>query len=135
MLWKPMGYYKSMLLTVRIGLVGAVLMAMVGLATLGSLMGGLLLLLIAAMCFVDCLRLHRLLLSEGPWGFSEEDPNIFAAASYDRRYAGQFDASSSRDTADKESRCDVSCVSVACCAVLSVVAPAASLPIWLSNAA
>src|SRR6266498_3261956 len=36
-LWRPMGYYKSMLLTVNIGLAGSVLMAMVGLATLGTL--------------------------------------------------------------------------------------------------
>jgi len=79
-LWKPMGYYKSMLLTVRIGLVGSVLMGMVALATFGTMMGGILLLCIAVMCFVNCMNMRRILLTEGPWAFSDEDESIYAAA-------------------------------------------------------
>jgi Zn-dependent protease len=78
-LWRPMGYYKSMLLTVNIGLVGSMLMAMIGIATFGALMGGLLLILIALMCFMNCLNMRRMLLAEGPYAF-EEDEGIYAAA-------------------------------------------------------
>ena len=79
-LWKPLGYYKSMLITVNIGLVGAVLMAMVGIATFGTMMGGLLLILIALSCFMTSLNMRRILLAEGPWGFQDEDESIYAAA-------------------------------------------------------
>lgn len=72
-LWKPLGYYKSMILTLNIGLVGAVLMMMVGLATLGSIGGGLLLLFIGLSCLMNCLQTRRLMLAEGPWGFVDED--------------------------------------------------------------
>ena len=82
-LWKPLGYYKSMLITVNIGLVGAVLMAMVGLATFGTIMGGFLLILIALMCFMNCLNMRRMLVTEGPWGFSEEDTVDYAASLHD----------------------------------------------------
>ncbi len=83
-LWKPMGYYKSMILTMNIGLGGALLLAMVGIATFGSIGGGLLLIAIAAMCFMNCLQTRAMLRAEGPWAFSEEDMpdhgNLYAAA-------------------------------------------------------
>ena len=79
-LWKPMGYYKSMLLTVNIGIGGAVLMMMVGLATFGAVMGGLLLILIGLMCLMNCINMRRMLLTEGPWGFSEEDTIDYSAS-------------------------------------------------------
>ena len=48
-LWKPLGYYRSMMITLNIGLVGSVLMSMVGVASFGALCGGLLLILIAVL--------------------------------------------------------------------------------------
>jgi stage IV sporulation protein FB len=72
-LWKPMGYYKSMLVTVNVGLVGSVLMAMVGIASFGSVFGGLLLLFIAINCFMNCYRTRQMLKAEGPWAFQDED--------------------------------------------------------------
>jgi Zn-dependent protease len=81
-LWKPMGYYKSMLLTVNIGLGGSVLMAMVGIATFGTFGGGLLLILIALSCFMNCLSMRRQLLAAGPYGL-EEDEGIDYSAAYD----------------------------------------------------
>jgi stage IV sporulation protein FB len=81
-LWKPMGYYKSMLLTVNIGLGGSVIMAMVGVATFGMIGGGLLLILIAVSCFLACLNMRRQLLAAGPYGL-EEDEGIDYSAAYD----------------------------------------------------
>ncbi len=78
-LWKPLGYYKSMLITVNVGLVGSVLMALVAVATFGSMLGGVLLLFIAFSCFTNCLNMRRMLITEGPWAF-QEDEGIYAAA-------------------------------------------------------
>lgn len=72
-LWKPMGYYKSMLVTMNVGLVGSVLMIMVGLATFGSIMGGLLLIFIGISCLMNCYRMRAMLKAEGPWAFTEEE--------------------------------------------------------------
>jgi len=80
-LWKPLGYYRSMLITVNIGLVGSVLMAMVALAGFRGLAGGLLL-FIAINCFITCLQYRQLLRAEGPWGFQEEDSVDYGASLY-----------------------------------------------------
>lgn len=89
-LWKPMGYYKSMLLAVNIGIGGAVLMMMIGVATFGALMGGFLLIMIGLMCLMTCLNMRRTLLAEGQWGFSEEDAVDYGASLYNqpKRKAG-----------------------------------------------
>lgn len=81
-LWKPMGYFKSMLITVNVGLVGSVLMAMVAIASMGSPFGGLLLLFIAINCFMNCLQYRQHLRSEGPWGFQEEDGPDYGGSIY-----------------------------------------------------
>ncbi len=65
-LWPKMGHYRSMLLTVNIGLVGSVIMFMVGIATFGSIGGGLLLIFIAISCFVNCLQQRWMTLANGP---------------------------------------------------------------------
>lgn len=72
-LWKPMGYYKSMMLALNIGLVGSALMFMVGAATFGMIGGGLLLILIAVNCFINCYQLRAVMKAEGPWAFADED--------------------------------------------------------------
>jgi len=80
-LWRPLGYYKSMLLTMNIGLVGSVLMFMIGIATWSTLGGGLLLMLIAVSCFLSCFQTRAMMRAEGPWGFQEEDESIDYSAS------------------------------------------------------
>jgi hypothetical protein len=72
-LWKPMGYYKSMLLALNVGLVGAALMMMVGIATFGTLGGGLLLTFIGLNCLMNCYQMKTMMTAEGPWAFSNED--------------------------------------------------------------
>ena len=79
-LWRPMGYYRSMLLTLAVGMVGSVLMAMVGLASLGSGFG-FLILIIGVNCFVNCFQMRKSMVAEGPWAFSDEDSADFAADS------------------------------------------------------
>lgn len=81
-LWKPLGYYRSMLITVNVGLVGSVLMAMVAIASFGNPFGGMILLIIAINCFFTCLQVRGQLRAEGPWGFQEEDSVDYAASIY-----------------------------------------------------
>jgi Zn-dependent protease len=81
-LWKPLGYYRSMLITVNVGLVGSVLMAMVALASLGNPFGGVLLLIIALNCFMMCLQYRAHLRAEGPYAFQEEDSPDYGASLY-----------------------------------------------------
>jgi Zn-dependent protease len=81
-LWKPLGYYRSMSITVNVGLVGSILMAMVGIASIGSAFGGFLLLIIAINCFMNCLQWRQLLRAEGPWAFQEEDSIDYSASIY-----------------------------------------------------
>jgi len=82
-LWSPLGYYKSMMLTLNIGLVGSVLMAMVGIATFGSVGGGLLLILIAVGCFWNCFQMRAMMRAEGPWAFADEDDTSDYSAAYE----------------------------------------------------
>jgi Zn-dependent protease len=81
-LWKWMGFYKSMMLTLNIGFVGSVLMVMAGIGTFGMTGGGLLMILIGINCFVNCLQMRAQLRAEGPWGFTDEDSSFdYGAAS------------------------------------------------------
>jgi Zn-dependent protease len=82
-LWKPMGYYKSMIATMNVGLAGSVLMAMVGVATLGTIGGGLLLIFIAVNCFINCFQTRAMMKAEGPWAFTEEDDSSDYSAAYE----------------------------------------------------
>lgn len=70
-LWKPLGYYRSMIITLNVGLIGSVLMFMVGVPFIMS--GGILLVIIAVSCFMNCLRTRAMMKAEGPWAFSDED--------------------------------------------------------------
>ena len=67
-LWAIFGYYKSMRFAVVTGMVGAVLVAMIGLAG-----GQFMLILIAAFGFMACLQQRRMLLEMGPAEFEEVD--------------------------------------------------------------
>jgi len=72
-LWPKFGYYRSMLFATTTGMVGAVVMAAVGLAT-----GALLLLFIAISGFMTCMGMRRQLLAAGPYG-SEDEADYSAA--------------------------------------------------------
>ncbi|HRK30680.1 MAG TPA: site-2 protease family protein [Tepidisphaeraceae bacterium] len=79
-LWRPLGYYRSMLWAVTIGLVGAGLMIIAGVASMGAIFGGLILTLIGVSCLINCLQLRRMLLAAGQWAFSDEDSPDFSAS-------------------------------------------------------
>ena len=88
-LWKPMGYYKSMLLTLNVGLVGAALMMMIGIATIGTLGGGFLLAFIGLNCLMNCYQMKTMMTAEGPWAFSNEDePDYGGGGGYGSSYGG-----------------------------------------------
>ena len=73
-LWPKFGYYKSMLFAATTGIVGGIILAAVGLATMS-----LFLALIGIMGVMNCINLRRMLLAEGPWGFQEEDSDYSAS--------------------------------------------------------
>ena len=67
-LWAFVGYYKSMRIAVVTGMIGAVITAMIGLATFS-----LMLILIAVFGFMACVQQRRMLLEMGPSEFEEVD--------------------------------------------------------------
>jgi Zn-dependent protease len=73
LLWFKVGYYKSMMFATTVGMIGAVLVAMVGLATMS-----LILILIAAFGFYTCYQQRQMLRQVGPGEFEEE--SLYAAA-------------------------------------------------------
>jgi len=81
-LWKPMGYFKSMMLSLNIGIVGAVLMIMVGLASFGTVGGGVLLLMIGISCLMNCIQMRTMMRAQGPYGW-EEDQADYSASLWD----------------------------------------------------
>ncbi len=91
-LWPKLGYYKSMLITVNIGMVGGVLMMMIGLASLGYWFGGLLLVAIGLTCLMNSLNTRRMLIAEGPWAFSDEDMGGYGAPAITRNPQSDFRA-------------------------------------------
>jgi Zn-dependent protease len=96
-LWPKMGYYRSMMLALNIGLVGSVMMCAFGLATLSN--GGLLIALIAIFCFLNSYQFRALMKAEGPWGFSEEDSMDYTSSLY-----ATADAQPSRSSRRAEKR-------------------------------
>src|SRR5262245_58013901 len=61
LLWFKVGYYRSMLFATRVGMIGAVIVAAVGVA-----LGKFLLILIAVFGFLTCYRQRQVLLATGP---------------------------------------------------------------------
>lgn len=98
LLWSRMGYYQSMVIATTVGIVGAVIFAMVGIATgTGSL------LLIAILGGLYCFQMKRQLAEMGPYGFSEYDDPIsasFQQAVRDNRRRGRPSRSSKRAAAN-----------------------------------
>lgn len=70
-LWKPLGYYRAMMITLNVGIAGAVLMMMAGLAGVAGY--GLLVTIIGLNCLMNCIQTRQVMKSHGPWAFSEQD--------------------------------------------------------------
>jgi len=70
MLWPKLRYYRATMITCIVGMIGAVLMAMYGLAFVRSWYG-LILIVIGINCFWYCFQLRAQLKAEGPWAFEE----------------------------------------------------------------
>jgi Zn-dependent protease len=73
LLWFKVGYYKSMMFATAVGMVGACVVAAVGLATMS-----LLLILIAGFGFYTCYQQRQMLKQAGPDDFESE--SLYAAA-------------------------------------------------------
>lgn len=78
LLWVKIGYYKSMKFATITGMIGAVIMAMIGLAT-----GALLLLFVAISGFMTCLSMQRALAAAGPDAFGYSGDETDYSAAYD----------------------------------------------------
>jgi stage IV sporulation protein FB len=105
-LWRPMGYYRSMLTTVTVGLVGAGLMIMVGIAMIGTGRFGFLITIIGIFAGLNCYRMRQMLKTEGPWAFQDEDEMDYGAAIYEprpkRKWFGGIKARRARRLAQEE---------------------------------
>lgn len=66
-LWPKFGYYRSMMFACITGMIGAVALAMLGLAS-----GNFLLVFIAISGFITCYQMRQQLLAAGPYGFANE---------------------------------------------------------------
>ena len=101
LLWPRVGYYRSMLLAVNVGIIGAGIGAM--LAIVWSSIG---LLLLAIFGIMGCIQMKRMLLEVGPYGFSEyDDPitqSLQSSSSADRREAKRARAIAERQTKQAE---------------------------------
>jgi Zn-dependent protease len=73
LLWFKFGYYKSMMFATAVGMVGAVVVIGVGLATLS-----LTLILIACFGLYTCIQQRQMLKAAGPYEF--EDEGLYSAA-------------------------------------------------------
>ena len=93
LLWPRLGYYRSMMVALNVGLVGSVLMFAYGLL----IGGGLMILLIAVWCFMNCFQLRAQMKTEGPWGFAEEDSIDYTSSLHEpERKPGRRERSAAR---------------------------------------
>ena len=76
LLWFKIGYYRSMMFATAVGMIGAVVVAAIGLAWIKS--GGFMLILIAGFGFYACYQQRQMLKQVGPAEFEEE--TLYAAA-------------------------------------------------------
>lgn len=78
-LWFKLGYYRSTMIAAPVGMGASVLMAIYGLTQLGSWFG-LLLVFIAASCFLYCYQLRAQMKTAGPWEFEDDHgPDLSAS--------------------------------------------------------
>jgi Zn-dependent protease len=74
LLWVKLGYFKSMNIACTVGIAGAIVMAMMGLA-----FGQLLLILIAISCLFTCVSLRNQIKAAGPYAFEDEGEDYSAS--------------------------------------------------------
>ncbi|HEY7115517.1 MAG TPA: site-2 protease family protein [Tepidisphaeraceae bacterium] len=78
-LWFRLGYYRSMIIALTVGIVGAALMTVWGLVNFGSWYGGVLLFL-GVSCLWTCYATRAAMRAEGPWAFQDEDGIDYSAS-------------------------------------------------------
>jgi Zn-dependent protease len=78
LLWVKIGFYRATMITMVVGMVGSVLMALYGLLHFGTWFG-LILIILGANCFLNCFLQRAQLKAEGPWAFEEENADYSAA--------------------------------------------------------
>src|SRR5262249_36313887 len=79
-LWFWIGQYRATLIACVVGMIGAVLMAMYGLANFGSWYGSVLL-FIGISCFMTCYSTRLATKAAGPW--EDSDDGVDYSAAYD----------------------------------------------------
>jgi hypothetical protein len=80
-LWFKLGYYRSMMIALNVGMVAAVPIALWGLVNLGGWYGWVLL-IIGGNGFYACYTMRAMMRAEGPWAFQEEDSIDYSASLY-----------------------------------------------------
>jgi Zn-dependent protease len=78
-LWFRLGYYRSMMIALTVGMVAAVPIGVWGLINFGSWFGAVLL-MIALNGFYHCYMTRAMMRAEGPWAFQEEDGMDYSAS-------------------------------------------------------
>ena len=77
-LWWKLRYYRATLITCVVGMIGAGLMTMYGLAFFLSWYG-MILVAIGISCFLHCFQLRAQMKAEGPWAFQEDGVDYSAS--------------------------------------------------------
>jgi Zn-dependent protease len=78
LLWFKLGYYRATLIACVVGMVGAVLMVLYGIVSIGSWYG-LFIAFLGVSCFMYCYQTRAAMKAEGPWAFEEENADYSAA--------------------------------------------------------
>ncbi len=84
LLWKPLGQYRSMWITVHVGLVGAILLMTYAVFARAGFGGGLML-LIGINCLINCIQWRQMLSQTDPYAYE----GYMAESGYDRAHAAQ----------------------------------------------
>jgi len=88
-LWKQIGYYKSMMAALNVSIAGASIVILLALAG-GRYFGGLLTVLIMFNCLLTSVQLRAMMRAQGPWAFQEEDEVDYAASLRDNPHKPGF---------------------------------------------
>lgn len=78
-MWFRIGYYRSMMIALMIGMIAAVPAGLWGLLSIGGWYG-FALLIIAGNGFYYCYVMRKMMRAEGPWAFAEEDSVDYSAS-------------------------------------------------------
>jgi stage IV sporulation protein FB len=84
-LWFKLGFYRSMMIALPLGMIAAVLAGLWGLFNIGGWYG-LALLIIAVNGFYWCYRNRTIMRSEGPWSYQEQDEMDYSASLFNPQH-------------------------------------------------